>query len=137
LGPQLAIAVLGLPAGYVLAGLVEPSTIIDARGAPGELLITALILVVFVGFVEEFIFRGVIQAGLSATYTRGAVLIGAILYGSTYLASLSFAYATYMTLIGLAYGVVAQRTGSIVGVSASHALLALGALLVWPALSGG
>jgi membrane protease YdiL (CAAX protease family) len=41
-----------------------------------------------------------------------------------------------MTLIGLAYGVVAQRTGSIVGVTASHALLVLGALLVWPALSG-
>jgi membrane protease YdiL (CAAX protease family) len=134
--PQVAIAVLGIPAGYVLWSFAQPAPMMGPDAQAGELFVAALFLVLFVGVAEEFIFRGVIQAGLSVTYARGAVLLGAIVYGATYLASLSFEYTLFMTLAGLAYGLLVQRTGSIIGVSVSHALLVLGALLVWPAISG-
>lgn len=131
---QISIAVLGLSAGYALWRLAGPISLIDPGQTPGDLLITTVLLAVFGGVVEEFIFRGVIQSALSATYGGGAVLLTGILYGSSYLGSLSIEYTVFMTIMGLIYGLVAQRTGSIVGISASHALLLVGAFLLFPAL---
>jgi hypothetical protein len=109
--------------------------LIGTNAGPAELLMIAVILVVFVGITEEFIFRGVIQAGLRLVHPRSGVLLAGILYGTSYLGTLSFGYAAYMTVIGLVYGALVQRTGSIVGACASHALLTVGALLVWPGLA--
>jgi len=132
--PQVSIALLGLPAGYVLWRLVGPLRLFDPGATPGDVVITVLLLVAFAGVVEEFIFRGVIQSALSRNYAGRAVLLAGILYGSTYLGSLSFEYAAFMSLMGMAYGFFAHRTGSILGVAASHALLVVGATLLYPAL---
>jgi len=132
--PQAAIAGLGVPAGLGAWFTAGPTTLIDDHAAPAELLVIGLLLAVFVGITEEFIFRGVIQAGLSLVYPRGAIAFTAILYGSSYLGSLSFGYAAYMTLVGLVYGILVRQTGSILGACASHAILIVGALIAWPAL---
>lgn len=134
--PQVAIAALGLPAGLAAWLIGVPTPFVEDGATPAEIILVALLLVVFVAVTEEFIFRGVVQAGLSVAYARGAVLMGAVLYGTLYLASLSLGYAVFMTLIGLLFGLLADRTGSIVGVCASHAILVLGAFLAWPALLG-
>jgi len=134
--PQVAIAALGLPAGLAAWLIGRPGSLIEDGASPAEIVLVALLLVVFVALTEEFIFRGVVQSGLSVTYARGAVMMGAILYGAMYLGSLSLGYALFMTLIGLLYGLLVDRTGSIVGVCASHAILVLGAFLAWPALLG-
>lgn len=134
--PQLAIAASGLPIGLLMwsAGVAAPP--IDETTSPTELILMASIMVVSVGLIEEFIFRGVVQAGLTLAYARGSILLGAILYGSVYLASLSFGYAVSMTLVGLVYGVLVERTGSIVGACASHSLLVLGWFFIWPRVLG-
>lgn len=134
--PQVAITALGVPAGLAAWYSRGPTPFVADGATPGEIILIACLLVVFVAVTEEFIFRGVVQAGLSGAYARGAVLMGAILYGALYLGSLSFGYAVSMTLIGLLYGLLVQRTGSIVGVCASHAILVLGAFLAWPTLLG-
>jgi membrane protease YdiL (CAAX protease family) len=135
-GTQLAIALLGLPAGLVLWLYVKPSSLILAGTSLADSLGIALVLALFVGVTEEFIFRGVIQAGLSIAYSNGAVVLSAIVYGSSYLGTLSFEYAASMTVIGLLYGLLVRWTGSIVGVSASHAILVVGVFVAWPALIG-
>lgn len=132
--PQTAIAALGVPAGLGAWLTGGPTRLIDGHTAPADIVIIVVLLVVFVGFTEEFIFRGVIQAGMSLVYSRGAVVLTAILYGSSYLGSLSFRYAAYMTLVGLVYGALVKQTGSILGACASHAILIVGALMAWPAL---
>lgn len=132
--PQVAIAALGLPAGLAVWSIGRPTPLLEAGATPAETILVAFLLVVFVAVTEEFIFRGVVQAGLSIAYAQGAVLMGAILYGTLYLGSLSFGYAALMTLVGLVHGLLVRRTGSIVGVCASHAILVLGAFLAWPAL---
>lgn len=131
---QVAIAALGLPTG-LLAWLSGGSNgLVRGDATPFEILVVALLLVMFVAFTEEFVFRGVVQAGLSNAFGNGAIVLGTILYGSMYLGSMSFAYAALMTAVGLLHGVLADRTGSIVGVVASHAILVLGAFFVWPTL---
>jgi membrane protease YdiL (CAAX protease family) len=133
---QLAIALLGLPAGLVLWSYVEPASLIAEATSPGDAIGIALMLALFMGVTEEFIFRGVIQAGLAVAYGNWAVLLTAVVYGSSYLGTLSLEYAASMTVIGLLFGLIVRRTGSIVGASASHATMVVGAFLAWPALLG-
>jgi membrane protease YdiL (CAAX protease family) len=133
---QLAIALLGLPAGLALWLYIKPTSLIGDATSLGDTVGLALMLALFMGVTEEFIFRGVIQAGLAVAYANGAVLLTAILYGSSYLGTLSFEYASSMTVIGLLFGLIVRRTGSIVGASASHATMVVGAFLAWPALLG-
>lgn len=132
---QVGVALLGLPFGLIVYGLAKPELPLGAGAEAGPLL-PALVVMVFIGVTEEWIFRGVIQGGLRLAYPRSGVVIVAILYGTSYLATLSFPYAVAMTAVGLGYGLIVERTGSIVGVSTSHAILAVGALLIWPALLG-
>ena len=132
--PQVAIAALGLPAGFLAWLTGGPNGLVQEGATPLEIFVAALLLVLFVAFLEEFVFRGVIQAGLSRAFGHGAIALSTTMYGSMYLGSLSFEYAALMTAVGLLHGVLADRTGSIAGVVASHAILVLGAFFVWPTL---
>ncbi len=136
IGPQLAIAALGIPAGLGAWATGASTSLIQRNAGLLELVLIAVVLGAFAGVTEEFVFRGVIQRGLTLMYPRSAVLLTAVLYGTSYLGSLSFGYATYMTLVGLGYGVAVQRTGSILGACASHAILIVGAFMMWPRLIG-
>ena len=136
-GPQAAVMLFGVPVGLG-AALVAPDApwIVESASA-GQLVGVLLVLVVFVAFTEELIFRGVIQGGLGTAYSSGAVPLTALLYGTSYLGSLSFEYTAYMAGVGLVYGAVAQRTGSILGTTASHAILVIVALVAYPLFWGG
>jgi hypothetical protein len=134
--PQAAIAALGLPLGLAAWYLGRPPTFINEGATPAEIILVGLLLLLFVAVTEEFIFRGVLQAGLSLAHAESSILLGALLYGTMYLGSLSPRYAVVMALTGFVYGLAVHRTGSIAGVSASHAILVLGTFLVWPALLG-
>jgi membrane protease YdiL (CAAX protease family) len=134
--PQLAIALLGLPGGLAVWRLGGGASVLPDGASAGEIILIGLVLVLFVGITEEFIFRGVIPGGLSLVYADGAIDLAAVHYGASYLGSLSAGYAASMALAGLLYGLAVRRTGSIAGVGASHALLVVSALLGWPALLG-
>jgi membrane protease YdiL (CAAX protease family) len=131
---QLAIVALGIPLGFV-PWLVAPSFLWAAPGTPlVQVAVAAVLLGVFVGVIEEAVFRGVIQAGLTITYARGAVPLTAILYGAVYLGSFSIVTAVWMTFVGCLYGVIVQQSRSIVGTAVSHALLVASGLVVFPAI---
>jgi membrane protease YdiL (CAAX protease family) len=131
--PQLVIALCGIPAGIAIWRFADPASLVQPADG---FLSMALLLVVFVAFVEEFIFRGVILAGLRTTYRGSAVLISAALYATTYFGSLSPSVVISMGAVGLLYGFMAERSGSIVGVAISHAFLVVGSFLVWPSVLG-
>jgi membrane protease YdiL (CAAX protease family) len=131
LSRQAVIALSGIP----LAGLAF------VAGRPKPLLSTndlrstvaaVLVLVVFSAFLEELLFRGVIQGALAKVFERGSVTWTAALYGFVYLGTLSPAYVVVAFASGLFYGRCVSRTGSLWGVIASHSILSVGALLVLP-----
>lgn len=127
------IALLGIPLGVGawLSGPEIPWFV--GAGDPLERGLIALTLVVFVAFGEEFLFRGVIQAGLRLAYVKGSVPLMAILYGVVYLGSGSIGYTLYLTAVGALYGLIVARTASILGVTISHALLVLISFVIGPA----
>jgi membrane protease YdiL (CAAX protease family) len=108
--------------------LVRP--LIDAlfrgRGVPAVLLVSAL-----AGVGEELLFRGVIQAGLSASFGPWpGLLMAAVLFGLMH--ALSRAYFVLATLMGVYLGVLYQATGSLLIPAIVHGLydaVAIGYLL--------
>ncbi len=129
--PQLLIAAAGVPLGIAAFAVERPIDPFARTGSWAHLIIASAVLVVFSAFAEEVLFRGVLQEGLTQVFGPAGVAIGAVLFGSTYLA-VGGAYAAFATVVGLAFGWLVRRTDSLVGVALSHGLMNVGLLVVWP-----
>lgn len=134
---QILIALTGLPLGMAAFNILRPEPLI------GELdwlaiLAGAAILVIFTGFTEELIFRGLLQQVTSEIFGGWAgVLFSSVLFMAMYVGSLSWAYVAFTGLVGLFFGFCVHKTGSIWGVALAHSLMSIGLLIVWPILSSG
>ena len=89
---------------------------------------------VFTGFVEEIIFRGMLQQVANEILGGAGVLCSSILFAIMYTGSLSLSYMLFIGLVGLFFGWCVNRTGSIWGVILAHSILNIGMILVWPFL---
>jgi uncharacterized protein len=128
---QAVIGLSGIPlAGLAfIAGRPKPLlSVFDLRSA----VAAGIVLVVFSAFLEELLFRGMIQGALAQVFGHGSVTWTAALYAFVYLGTLSPAYVIVALASGLFYGQCVSRTGSLWGVIASHSILNVGALLVLP-----
>lgn len=120
-------AILGLPA-YLIGGRVD----LGHGGGLVGLAIACAVVVVFVGFFEELLFRGLIQSAGTALFSRGGVLLSVGATVLMYSASLNPRYIIFIALVATLFGVVARRSGSIVAPVVGHAALALVQLVVLP-----
>jgi len=130
---QALIAANGVPLGAVAYLIYHPKLLVPSLSL-GDLVIASLILVVFTGFLEELIFRGLLQQAANDALGPVGTLAGSALFMSMYVSSLSPGYVLFVGLAGLFFGVCVNRTQSIWGVAAAHSLMAIGMLLVWPAV---
>jgi membrane protease YdiL (CAAX protease family) len=134
---QSLIALSGVPLSLLAYAILRPAPIVTefswfvlAVGLPG--------LVVFTGFLAEFIFRGLLQETLcEAMGGPRAMLYGSLLFASLHLGTLSPVYVVFIGLVGLAFAYCANKTHSIAGVALAQGLLNLGLLVVWPGLFQG
>jgi membrane protease YdiL (CAAX protease family) len=133
---QLAIAASGLLLGLVGYAIVRPSSPADAD-TWSSVALTAPFVIVFVGLLEEILFRGLLQR--LATRDMGspyAVGWSSVIYGVMYLGSGSALYTLFMAACGLLFGWWYARDGALWSVVIAHALLAVSLLLVFPLLFG-
>jgi membrane protease YdiL (CAAX protease family) len=129
---QAPIALTGIPLGLAAFAVAErPDGLVDGSDW-GRLALGAAILLVFTGFAEELLFRGVLQEGLTRVLGGTGPAAAALLFGCTYLGTGPAAYAAFVTAVGFAFGWFVRRTGSLLGVSVAHGLMNIGLLLVWP-----
>ena len=133
--PALGLHLLVIPFGLVLGlaeyHILQPDPLIDELTL-SQFVAPALILMFATGFLEEFIFRGILQRTAMA-----ALGPFAILYVSTIFAILHIGYRSgtdflFVFLIALLYGWVVRRTGSIIGVSVSHGITNITLFLLVP-----
>jgi membrane protease YdiL (CAAX protease family) len=120
-------AILGLPA-YLIGGRVD----LGHGGGLVGLAIASAVVVVFVGFFEELLFRGLIQSAGTVLFSRGGVLLSVGATVLMYSASLNPRYIIFVALVATFFGIVARRSGSIVAPVVGHAALALVQLVVLP-----
>lgn len=131
---QLLVALVGIPLGYVEYLILKPEPL--AAGLTlQQIWFHALVLLISTGFLEEFIFRGVMYRAAMDTMGR---------YYSVFYISVIFMllHITHRSLLDLAFvfgvaflfSVIVGYSRSILGLSIAHGLTNIGLYLVWPLL---
>jgi membrane protease YdiL (CAAX protease family) len=119
--------VLAVPA-YLIVGPIE----LGQGGGFIGLVIASAIVIVFVGLLEELLFRGLIQSAGTQLLSRGGVLVSVGATALMYSASLNPRYVVFAAVVAAFFGIVARRTGSIAAPVAGHAALAWVQLVILP-----
>lgn len=119
---ELIVAGSGIGLGYIEYRILRPEPLIDSWQLT-SLLPAALILIVATGFVEEFLFRGILQT--TATRLYGDLLgIGyvSLVFGVLHIGHLSVIDVFFVTAVAIYFSLVVRYTGSLFGVSLAHGL---------------
>lgn len=129
---QLLIGATGFVLGYLEYLILRPQPL-AAAFTWSHVWLPALILLVSTGFIEELIFRRVMQRPAVEMLGRWRGLI----YVSTLFAVLHIGYQSltdvlFVFAVGLFFGWVVLRTGSLVGVTIAHGLTNIVLFLIMP-----
>ena len=133
---QLLIGMTGLTIGLVEYLILRPEPLLPAS-SPGLLLLSGLALLVLVGFLMEVVFRGLLQAATTQILDRWGIIFVAVVFALQYLVFRSLWNLLFVFLVGLAFGVAAARTRSLLGVSISHGLANVSLFMIFPLLVAG
>jgi len=125
------IILLGIPVGFVEYYILEPEFMIDARVS---WVVPILILIICTGFLEELLFRGLLQHTFIEAVGMRGILIVSVLFGFLHLGN-SWLDCVLAGEIGFIYALVVRKTGSIYGVSISHGVINVVLFLVMPYLA--
>jgi membrane protease YdiL (CAAX protease family) len=120
-----------IPVG-ILLGWLQPSFLSIDRDAALAVGLAAATLVAGSAIAEELVFRGILQPLMGRAIGPIAIVLTAGVYGATYLGSQSLAVAGIMAVVGLAYGWVVARSGSLWGPLLGHSALILAAIFLAP-----
>jgi membrane protease YdiL (CAAX protease family) len=119
---QAVVGLTGLSLGYVEYYILKPSPLAQ-RLAWGDLWLPGLILLLSTGFVEELVFRGMMQQAVTkALGVVWGVTYVAALFAVLHVGHLSFLDVAFVFVVALFFGLVKAHTGSIVGVTLAHGL---------------
>jgi membrane protease YdiL (CAAX protease family) len=130
---QLLIGLTGPVFGYIEYLILSPDPFIPELR--WELLwLPTLILLLFTGFLEELIFRGVMQTSAVQLLGRYGILFVALVFTVLHLGYGSILNMVLVFTIAIFYGVLVHRFGSLLGVSISHGLTNITLYLIYPFL---
>ncbi len=130
---QLVVGLTGFGLGYLEYVILRPAPLIKVLTLK-EIWLPALILLLFTGFLEEIIFRGLIQRGAAGTLGRYSVIYVSALFAVLHLGYRSIMDLVFVFIVGLLFSAVVARTGSLLGVTLSHGLTNITLYLVLPFL---
>jgi len=118
----LAIALAAI-LGSIEYVILYPEPLIETWGGP-EMFTFVLVVGVFIGFGEEFLFRGVLQSTISdrAGAVTGVVLTG-VLFGMMHSTSGLNGAMLFATAFGLLLGWIYHRTSNLLLVALIHGVL--------------
>ncbi len=128
---QLLIALTGIPlslAAHVAMGSSQFTPALTSRDA----LIGAIILVIFGGFIEEILFRGLLQRVTTEIFGPWGIAWASVLFAVMYLGSHSASVVALMGLTGLFFGWCVEKTGSTWGVILAHGIMLVGIFYALP-----
>jgi membrane protease YdiL (CAAX protease family) len=128
---QLMVTGCGVALGYAGYVLVEPAALV--AGAPWQMVaLAALALLLFTGFAEELVFRGLLQSVAGPVLGRWGPLYLALVYAAIQAGFGSPLYMLLAFIVGLVFAGVARLSGSIVGVALAHGVASAVSLLAMP-----
>lgn len=133
---QYFIGAGGIAIGVILFQVLGSPPLATAL-SKADPVAAALVLVLFAGFLDEFVFRGLLQSLAYRTLGRAGPLYIAFLYAAMHIGHRSAAYVLAALLLGLVFGAIAHRSRSIVGVGLAHGLANIVVYLAMPVMAAG
>ncbi|MBI1884977.1 MAG: CPBP family intramembrane metalloprotease [Chloroflexi bacterium] len=130
-GWHLPVVLLGCGLGIAEYHILRPDPLIDGL-ALRQFVLPALILLAATGFLEELLFRGVLQQTATAALGWAGVLYVSAVFAILHIGYRSGIDVAFVFAIALIYGWAVKRTGSIIGVSLSHGVTNIMLFLVVP-----
>jgi hypothetical protein len=128
---QLAVGLTGLGLGALEYAILQPAPLAPALTWAG-IWLPALILLICTGLLEEMIFRGLLQRAAGDALGRWGMPYVALLFAVMHLGYRSLLDVAFVFVVGLYFGVVVQRTRSLLGVTLAHGLTNILLFLVMP-----
>jgi len=128
---QLVIGLTGVVVGVAEYFILAPEAMV-AEFTWQEVWLPALILLLGTGFVEEFIFRGVLQRSAVEAFGGWGVIYVSLLFATLHIGFLSWIDVVFVFVIALFFGWVVKKTGSLLGVTLSHGITNIVLYLVVP-----
>jgi membrane protease YdiL (CAAX protease family) len=130
-----SLVLAGIPLSLVGYLLLRPAEL-SVSGDLVSTMVAMAVLAVFGGFLEEYVYRGVLQsASIDAFGSRRAgILFAATLGACMYWGSGSIPFMIAMWFMGIGYGLALSRGASLWGAAGGHTIMLWGMGLVWPLL---
>jgi membrane protease YdiL (CAAX protease family) len=133
---QLSIGLVGFPLGVIEYVILRPSSLVTS-GTALEYLTVAAVFLLCTGLLEELIFRGILQTTAARVIGRRSVLYVSAIFAALHVGYLSGIDVAFVFGVGLLFGYLVRRTGSVLGVSLAHGLTNLALFAIIPRLLGG
>jgi membrane protease YdiL (CAAX protease family) len=128
---QPLVILFGFVLGLAEYHILRPQPLIDELTLR-QLAVPALVIMFATGFLEEFIFRGILQRTATAALKRLPIFYVSVIFAILHTGYRSGTDLLFVFLIALLYGWVVRRTGSIIGVSVSHGITNITLFLLVP-----
>jgi uncharacterized protein len=127
---QGLVAVNGLSLSIIDYLILRPAAWTNALTVQSTLF-PAFVLLVFTGLTEELVFRGVIRRAFEMVGPYGSVYSAAV-YAVLQIGQGSVLHLIFTFLIGLFFGWIVKKTGSILGVGIAHGFINVAMYLFLP-----
>ncbi len=131
---QLAVAITGLVFGISEYFILTEEAKITAPVLQETWLLSAFLLLACTGFVEELIFRGVLQRSAVAAFGWWGIVYVSLLFAVVHLIHRSVIDIAFVFIVALFFGWIVKKTGSLLGVTLSHGIANIVLFLVAPVL---
>lgn len=133
---QAAVGATGVPIAFgtwlattTRVGHAASLTVTPHGVAPTLFLLAALALG---AFVEEVVFRGLIQSGARDVSARLAVPVSTVMFAASYAGARPVMYVVVVAMAGFLFSVVRERTGSILGTWTAHTIVNISVISLFP-----
>ncbi|MGE5221476.1 MAG: type II CAAX prenyl endopeptidase Rce1 family protein [Omnitrophica WOR_2 bacterium] len=130
---QLLVGATGIILGYAEFIILQPSGLVSSL-AIDQILVPALILLVFTGLLEELIFRGLLQYSALRSFGRPGFWYVALVFTLLHLGYRSLLNLVFVLVVALYFSWITWRTGSVLGVGLAHGILNISMFLIFPLL---
>ena len=132
---QALIGLTGAPFGAIEYYILKPEPLAAKMPLP-DLILLAVALAFFTGFVEEMVFRGLMQhSAVEVLGLRDGLLAVNTVFSILHIGWLSIYDVVFVFSIGLFFGILVLKTGSITGVSLSHGVTNVFLFLIMPSIT--
>ena len=130
---QLVVTLTGVAFGIAEYFILRPEALV-AELTWQVIWLPALILLLSTGFVEEFIFRGVLQHSAVGAFGGWGIIYVSLLFAILHMGFLSWIDIIFVFVVALFFGWVVKKTGSLLGVTLSHGITNIVLFVVAPFL---